>query len=100
MRTGPASRAGPRRALLPAGLLALLVALLVAAPLGAQTGDVRDVPDPATIAADGHYYVFSTGPGVEIRRSDDLWRWERIGTVFDRALPSWAQREVPGTQFP
>jgi arabinan endo-1,5-alpha-L-arabinosidase len=92
----PKDRRSLRRTL---GLLALS-AWVAAAPLAAQTGDVRDVPDPAVIAAGGHYYVFSTGPGIEIRRSDDLWRWERVGTVFDSTLPEWAQREVPGTQFP
>ncbi len=91
-----ASRRSARCLLVPVGLFAVLAA----APLGAQTGDVRDVPDPAIIRDGSHYYVFSTGPGVEIRRSDDLWRWERVGTVFEGALPEWAQREVPGTQFP
>lgn len=88
-----------------ASLLSLLGASLIGLALApgaapAQTGDVRDVPDP-TIAKHGdHYYVFSTAPGIEIRRSDDLVHWERIGTVLEGALPSWAQQEVPGTPFP
>ena len=63
-------------------------------------GDVRDVPDPAIIKAGDHYYVFATEPGIAILRSDDLWEWEKIGTVLPDSLPRWAQEEVPGTQFP
>jgi arabinan endo-1,5-alpha-L-arabinosidase len=81
-------------------VLAGWVALAVAAPVVAQTGDIRDVPDPAIIQDGNLYYVFSTAAGIEIRRSNDLWEWERIGTVFDTPLPDWAQREVPGTEFP
>jgi arabinan endo-1,5-alpha-L-arabinosidase len=75
-------------------------AAAAAGRLTAQVGDVRDVPDPAIIKAGTRYYIFSTAPGIEIRRSDDLWKWERLGTVFDTPLPSWAVREVPGTQVP
>lgn len=84
-------------------------ALLLAAGLGtalsvgtlrAQTGDVRDVPDPAIIKDGAHFYVFSTADGIPIRRSSDLRHWDVIGTVFPTPLPEWAQREVPGTQFP
>jgi arabinan endo-1,5-alpha-L-arabinosidase len=81
-----------------AAAAALLLGLAPAAR--AQVGDVRDVPDPSIIAQDGHYYVFSTEPGIGIRRSDDLYHWTKVGTVLPGALPSWAQREVPGTQFP
>jgi arabinan endo-1,5-alpha-L-arabinosidase len=77
-----------------------LIALALAAPLAAQVGDVRDVPDPAIIQDGDHYYIFSTAPGIQIRRSDDLWEWQVVGTVFDTPLPEWAQSEVPGTEFP
>lgn len=83
----------------PLGLVPLWT-LAAAVPLAAQVGNVKDVPDPAIIQAGDHYYVFSTAPGIEIRRSDDLWSWELVGTVLDTALPSWAQDEVPGTEFP
>jgi arabinan endo-1,5-alpha-L-arabinosidase len=84
------------------GPLALAAGLLLAlAPAGrAQVGDVRDVPDPSIIEQGDVYYVFSTEPGIGIRRSTDLYHWEKVGTVLPGALPSWAQREVPGTQFP
>jgi len=72
----------------------------VASSVSAQVGDVRDVPDPAVIQGEDAYYVFSTAPGIEIRRSEDIYPWEVVGTVLDDALPEWAQDEVPGTEFP
>jgi arabinan endo-1,5-alpha-L-arabinosidase len=80
--------------------LALVAALSLPAPAPAQTGDVRDVPDPAIIRAGDAYYVFSTEAGIGIRRSADLYHWEKVGTVFPGALPVWAQKEVPGTRIP
>jgi arabinan endo-1,5-alpha-L-arabinosidase len=91
---------GAQGAISRACRLAGLIAVAATNPLRAQTGDVRDVPDPAIIKHENRYYVFSTAPGIEIRRSSDLWEWERVGTVFDSALPSWAPTEVPGTEFP
>lgn len=79
---------------------ALTDAALAAPAARAQTGDVRDVPDPAVIKHGDAYYIFSTADGIPIRRSRDLVRWEVIGRVFPTAVPSWAQRAVPGTQFP
>jgi arabinan endo-1,5-alpha-L-arabinosidase len=60
------------------------------------------VHDPAIIAADGDYYLYSTSqvgeaPGlIPIRRSHDLVAWELIGAVY-QAIPQWAQTRVPGT---
>lgn len=79
---------------------AVLLGLTTAPRAEAQTGNVRDVPDPTIIKYGDSYYVYSTAPGIEIRRSKDLRHWELIGTVLPTALPSWAQKEVPGTQFP
>lgn len=81
-------------------LLAGLCLALAPCTAIAQTGDVRDVPDPSIIEYEGSFYIFSTAPGIPIRSSTDLYRWERIGTVFPDALPDWAQTEVPGTQIP
>jgi len=79
-------------------LAATLGAFLgVAGPAIAQQGDIRRVHDPHIIAAEGMYYIFSTGGGIPIRRSRDLIRWERIGTVFDET-PRWARDEVPGVR--
>jgi len=87
----------------PGGLLVCVACVLAAglpAATPAQTGDVKDVPDPAIIKHDGSYYIFSTADGIPIRRSRDLRRWEVVGRVFPTAVPAWAQSEVPGTQFP
>ena len=56
------------------------------------------VPDPAIIEArDGSgYYIFATGHGVVVWHSIDLKTWKRIGTVFDRHVPAWAEEAVPG----
>jgi len=84
---------------------ALLLAMAAAAAslppeARAQTGDVRDVPDPSIIKHGDSYYIFATGAGIPIRRSKDLVHWELVGQVFDQPLPSWAQQEVPGTRIP
>lgn len=80
--------------------LALACLALSAGSAGAQIGDITDVPDPAIIKHDNDYYVFATDEGIQILRSDDLIRWERIGTVFDTDVPTWAEAVVPGTEFP
>lgn len=64
-----------------------------------QTGAIRYVHDPVVIKHDEQYTLFYTGPGIPIRRSDDLVRWEEAGTVFSM-LPDWATREIPGVEFP
>lgn len=94
----PDPTARPTRAW--AGVLTLALAFGWAAPAAAQVGDVKDVPDPAIIRQGGHYYVFATAPGIQILRSDDLWQWRRIGTVFPDSVPDWAERAVPGTLYP
>ncbi|MCY3019929.1 MAG: arabinan endo-1,5-alpha-L-arabinosidase [Planctomycetota bacterium] len=50
--------------------------------------------DPHIIAADGFFYIFSTGKGIPIRRSRDLRTWEQVGTVFSET-PAWAKEHVP-----
>lgn len=63
----------------------------------AQQGDVRRVHDPHIVQCKDAYYVFSTGPGIPIRRSMDLLNWEKVGTVFER-VPEWASQEIPGVK--
>lgn len=58
-------------------------------------GDVVGVTDPSVIAQRGAYYVFSSGPGIPIRRSTDLVHWQQVGQVF-AATPAWALAKVPG----
>jgi arabinan endo-1,5-alpha-L-arabinosidase len=54
----------------------------------------REVHDPCIIKQGDAYYVFSTGKGIPIRRSNDLRQWEQIGTVFNDT-PQWAKQEIP-----
>ena len=61
----------------------------------AQTGDITPVHDPQVIRQDSTFYLFSTGDGISIRRSPDLYHWEYIGEVF-QDLPDWATESVPG----
>lgn len=46
--------------------------------------------DPSMIYADGAYYVFSTGTYgqnyYQIRKSEDLIRWEYVGQAFPRGI--------------
>ena len=60
-------------------------------------GSIRDVHDSVIIKQDDIYYLFSTGYGIAVRRSDDLqnWRSARGGSVFAR-IPDEAARYVPG----
>ena len=49
-----------------------------------------DAPDPSVIRTDdGSYYLYATGHGYSIFRSEDLITWERVGTAFsDQTWPS------------
>ena len=62
--------------------------------LFSQEGDIR-VHDPVMIRQDNVYYLFCTGRGISIRRSSDLYHWERAGRVFE-SPPEWALKAVPG----
>ena len=89
-----------------ARLLALVATLsLLAAPAWAQddipwgelevSGSIRQARDPVIIEQDDRFYLFTTGPGIPIRCSDDLLRWDGCGLV-SIGLPSWARQLVPG----
>jgi arabinan endo-1,5-alpha-L-arabinosidase len=80
-------------------VLAATVQLLGLQASHAQTGDVRDVPDPAIIKHGEAYIIFSTAEGIPIRRSEDLIHWEVVGHVFEE-LPAWVEEEVPGVAVP
>lgn len=60
----------------------------------AVTGAVDGVGDPTVGVEDGVTYLFSTGPGIQIRRSSDLIGWSWVGTVFTDRVPAWAAAEV------
>jgi arabinan endo-1,5-alpha-L-arabinosidase len=65
-----------------------------AAPVAAEYVDIR-VHDPVMIQADGRYYLFATGRGIDVWVSTDLKSWERAPAVFASA-PAWAADIVPG----
>ncbi|MGO9109650.1 MAG: arabinan endo-1,5-alpha-L-arabinosidase [Thermoguttaceae bacterium] len=86
---------------LVASLLAALASPAIAADPGNAPRDVLfNCPDPAVIQPreDGPIYVFSTGRGVPIFRSDDLFHWKSMGSVFDSDAPAWAKTAVPGAR--
>src|SRR3954471_10651902 len=64
-------------------------------PPGPQT--VVRVHDPCAIFANNAYYLFCTGRGTPMFRSDDLYHWTRLGVVFPEH-PAWAAREVPSSR--
>jgi arabinan endo-1,5-alpha-L-arabinosidase len=71
------------------------IALLWPALGAAQTGAVRNVHDPVVVKEGGMYYLFHTGNGISMKRSQDLVHWEDAGRVFDEA-PAWTFEAVPG----
>lgn len=72
-----------------------LFVIITATVSEAQVGNVNYVHDPCIIKQDGNYYIFSTGYGIPIKRSNDLYNWQSIGSVFT-TIPDWALAEVPG----
>jgi len=52
------------------------------------SGAIVDVHDPAMIQAGGKYHLFSTGPGIMTRTSNDLRNWSFTGSVFPQH-PQW-----------
>jgi arabinan endo-1,5-alpha-L-arabinosidase len=56
---------------------------------------IKHVHDPCIIRQGAYYYIFSTGPGVLMRRSHDLVTWEFLGQVFPDKVPAWALAEIP-----
>lgn len=82
----------------------LLATALIAPSLGSlpsleekKENAIRHVHDPCIIRQGDYYYVFSTGPGVLMRRSKDLIHWEFLGKAFSEDVPEWAKKEIPGS---
>jgi arabinan endo-1,5-alpha-L-arabinosidase len=97
------------RSLFPVGTASSLLALagLIAVFIGRQAvsdgkaaseNAIKHVHDPCIIREGDFYYVFSTGPGILIRRSKDLIHWEFIGRVFAEDVPAWAKQEIPASR--
>jgi len=59
------------------------------------SGDLRPVHDPTMVHDGAHWYLFSTGVGMPIRRSSDMTNWTTVGQVFPGGLPSWVFTEIP-----
>jgi len=74
--------------------ITLLAVLLLGSPIhsNAQTEDVR-VHDPVMIKQDSTYYIFHTGWGISIKRSQDMKTWQDDGRVFEEP-PKWALETV------
>ncbi len=88
-------------------LFALFVALSL--PARAEPGDRSldnlaivpfDSPDPTAIQMPGKQgvYVFSTGRGIPILYSENMFDWKRIGRVFPKGLPDWAAKRIEGAR--
>ncbi len=86
------------------GLLALSILLAVLAPhtAGLQLQGQFHTHDPSRITkCHGRYYVYCTGPNVQMRCSDDMIHWANGPSVLapDRStngVPDWARKLVPG----
>lgn len=83
--------------LLPSSLVARpSIAASILRPTAVQTsGAVPNVTDPSLIQQGGTYYLFSSGPGIEIRESGDLKHWTEAGSLF-ASIPAWALARMPG----
>jgi arabinan endo-1,5-alpha-L-arabinosidase len=80
--------------------VALTAALLLVASLKPMVSEavepfnaVIHVHDPTLVREKGMYYLFSTGPGVQIRRSKDLVNWTFAGQVFPEGIPPSAKTD-------
>ena len=72
----------------------------VTTPTTPPVNAVRNVHDPAIAKENGVYVVYSTGPGIPVRRSKDLLQWDSVGVVFPNGAPAYASTVIPGVQFP
>jgi arabinan endo-1,5-alpha-L-arabinosidase len=55
---------------------------------------VSNVTDPSIIKVGATYYLFSSGPGIQVRESADLKNWAALGSVFP-TIPAWALTLIP-----
>lgn len=76
-------------------ILSSIILLPVFLGVNAQNKQII-IHDPVAIQAEGRYYIFGTGPGVEEAVSDNIVNWTKYQTsVFD-PLPTWFKSTVPG----
>ena len=50
--------------------------------------------DPAIMQEGNQFYMFTTGQGISVSRSNDLVAWQYAGRVFNK-IPEWTFKEVP-----
>lgn len=82
--------------------LALFLLPLATLAASAQPGPPpTDVPqqevvihDPVMAEDDGMYYLFGTGNGIDVWRSEDLELWDRLPVVFEET-PAWVMEILP-----
>jgi GH43 family beta-xylosidase len=94
-----------------AGAFIYLLALLLSgcgstqpAPTPTNSGELYDVAwdlsgdldahDPVIIKQGDRWYIFTTGVGIRIKRSENGTHWENIGKMF-RSQPDWHRQMVP-----
>lgn len=88
--------------LVSVAILAISSTTTLADDADPRQGLLNGAADPTGVAVtddDGKttYYVAATGGGVKLLRSTDLQTWEPYGRVFERRVPRWARRAIPGT---
>ncbi len=82
-----------------ASLILLITVALSISSTQAVEGVLQGMPDPTIIEGDdGRFYIFATGTGLPIYRSDDLVSWTEIDRVFDKPVPDWAKQAIPPTE--
>ena len=72
-----------------------LVVMIVCCAAPFLSGAPAYVHDPSIIKAGGTWYMFSTGHGIAVKRSQDLRSWEFLPPVF-ATTPQWMRSEMPG----
>ena len=65
----------------------------------ALKGAIQNIHDPVMIKQDSSYYLFSTGSGIPVKRSDDMQHWKiAIGGPVFRRTPDEAAAYVPNAE--
>lgn len=59
-------------------------------------GDL-EVSDPTIIQYNETYIIFHTGPGISVKRSDNLLTWHSVDDIF-ATLPNWITADYPDTK--
>lgn len=80
------------------GLIPITTSLLLGAGLLSTVHAAQvEVHDPVMARENGTYYVFSTGPGIDIYASDNLKQWRHADRIFSGEPddPPWATSVAP-----